>query len=370
MELWMPPLRRYGDSSDFWKVSIAIFAFFSAWTWPSSNDSVNSVDTCWQVQPSSLSAGDMQNMCLSSGGGIYQPSAGGLSCVPEPYLQYVTHIMSNNSCPWSVLYLDSMQQCPLGTTPSTHRPSAAVAFSQCIAIANRANAVILQKQNTNTERPVFGACEIEVVDPDVSWRGTHSRFRIDTYVRLKTQERRKYLVELPYTLQQQNDSNQNIVLNDVCSNFAGGCEAYVSSAAESSRLYQSISASSAYFLALLKVDWQQETHRWIQKYAPPISKYLGNNLDGILRMAKSVDTILSLRLYRQGFRDRLDSLGDLCHRTTRAISIPTISTNRLLPQKSVWSFQKRVMASDKPSAAENTPAPALKFFQGPRQVLD
>lgn len=157
-------------------MSIAIFAFLSAWTWPSSNDSVNPIDTCWQVQPSSLSSGDMQNMCLSSGGGIYQPSAGGLSCVPEPYLQYITHIMSNNSCPWSVLYIDSMQQCPLGTTPSTHQPSAAVAFAQCIAIVNRTNSILLQKQKTDTERPVFGACEMEVVDPDVSWRGTHSRF--------------------------------------------------------------------------------------------------------------------------------------------------------------------------------------------------
>lgn len=219
----------------------------------------------------------------------------------------------------------------------------------------------------------------------------------------------KYWFTMPQSLLQAHGiKDKHDVIETVFTSYQRCCKQAAEDFAQLLQSCQSISASSAYSFALLKVDWQQETHfsllrasssarfgtkfdklkaaststarsqlagptfgHWIQKYPPLTSKYLENNIDKMFRLTKSVNAINDLRLsYQQGLRNGLDSLGDLCHRTTRAISIPTISANRLLPQKSVWSFRKRATTSGEPSPAEHTTAPALTFLHGPRQALE
>ncbi|TQV94096.1 hypothetical protein IF1G_06975 [Cordyceps javanica] len=110
---------------------------------------------------------------------------------------------------------------------------------------------------------------------------------------------------------------------------------------------------------------------WIQNYAALTLNYLENKFDELQHLAKSVDASVDFRLsYQQGLLDHLSSIGDLCHRTTRAISVPTASADRLLPQKSVWSFKTRVVVSDKASPAEHTSKPVMNFLQSPRQASD
>lgn len=217
----------------------------------------------------------------------------------------------------------------------------------------------------------------------------------------------KYWLRLPQPyLQIQGIKDKHNFIEAMVTNYQRCCKQAAESTADPLRFRQSISASSAYSFALLKVDWQQVTQfrplrgfastgsgtkfenlkiasisaarpqlavsafgHWIQHNRPLISRYLGNNLDKMLRLTKSVNAVFGLRLsYQQGLRNGFDSLGDLCHRTTRAISIPTISANRLLPQKSVWSFRERVTTSNEPSPAEHTTALALTFLRGPRQA--
>ncbi|KAK8147422.1 hypothetical protein G3M48_001624 [Beauveria asiatica] len=207
-------------------------------------------------------------------GTVSQNTTTGNPFVSEQYLQYVTEVVPSASCPRSVLFSDWMQQCSLGTEPDKYQPGAATAFAKCVEIANKE---ILASPLANPGF-VVGFCEIEVVGAD-------------------TQKRRWYHVKFPGEIFQQQQTLRNETLFDL------------------------------------------EVRHWTQEYEHLTLKYWPVNLGEMLRLTKGVDIITRLRLsYQQSFLNRLDSLGDLCHRTTRAISVPTISANRLLPQKSVWSF--------------------------------
>ncbi|KAM3549478.1 hypothetical protein MY1884_008723 [Beauveria asiatica] len=220
-------------------------------------------------------------------GTVSQNTTTGNPFVSEQYLQYVTEVVPSASCPRSVLFSDWMQQCSLGTEPDKYQPGAATAFAKCVEIANKE---ILASPLANPDS-VVGFCEIEVVGAD-------------------TQKRRWYHVKFPGEIFQKQQALRKETLFDlVCMSPVTErcCQLVANTAAELSRFYRSLSASI--------------------------------NLGEMLRLTKGVDIITRLRLsYKQSFLNRLDSLGDLCHRTTRAISVPTISANRLLPQKSVWSF--------------------------------
>ncbi|KAM3442875.1 hypothetical protein NHJ13734_002199 [Beauveria thailandica] len=300
MELWLQRFRAYQDSSHFWSVTVSVLALLNPWLRLYSDNPAGSINTCGQVQtslPSEPFCGHSRDI-WSYTGTVSQNTTTGNPFVSEQYLQYVTEVVPSASCPRSVLSSDWMQQCSLGTEPDKYQPGAATAFAKCVEIANKE---ILASPLANPDF-VVGFCEIEVVGAD-------------------TQKRRWYHVKFPGEIFQQQQALRKETLFDLeCMSPVTErcCQLVANTAAELSRFYRSLSAS---------------------KYEHLTLRYWPVNLGEMLRLTKGVDIITRLRLsYQQSFLNRLDSLGDLCHRTTRAISVPTISANRLLPQKSVWSF--------------------------------
>lgn len=151
------------------------------------------------------------------------------------------------------------------------------------------------------------------------------------------------------------------------------CSLSIETLVDSTRFSRAISSRSAYPPDQLKTDWRQNTHNLIQRYAP-LSFYpalFGRGLNGMQRLSAGVNSISILHLtYQRTLLGHLDSLGKFCHRTTRAISVPTISANRVLPQKSVWSFRRRLAATTQPSAAKHTPEPTVNIVKEDRQALE
>ncbi|KAJ3491963.1 hypothetical protein NLG97_g5490 [Lecanicillium saksenae] len=252
------------------------------------------------------------------------------------------------------MYADPSQQCPLASEIGTGRQRAEAlrAFSTCVKTAYGAD---VQPQGPRTEggkQATVSACVVEISPAE---------------------EPRSYLVELPENLQiAERSPVMKTLLDAACTNFMACCDILVQSNSEILLLYRSVFASVAYFLSSRKVDWEQKLQHWSQDYA---LRYVESRFATMLPLTKSIDTIAGLRLtYQQGFRNHLDTLGDLCHRTTRAISVPTISANRLLPQKSGWIFRKRVPSLKKVIPEENTPQhtpePALNFLQGSSKQLE
>lgn len=145
------------------------------------------------------------------------------------------------------------------------------------------------------------------------------------------------------------------------------------SGSKAPRLSRRINHRGAYTLEQLKTDWIQALQYWVQKYEAlhRIPTYFERGFHGILGIRMGLESMTVLRLtYSKRLLDRLDSLGNFCHRTTRAISVPTISANRLLPQKSVWSFRRRIPAAVQPSLAEHTPEPKMSLQKEHRRALE
>lgn len=151
------------------------------------------------------------------------------------------------------------------------------------------------------------------------------------------------------------------------------CSLSIKTVVDSTRSSRAIPSRSVCPPDQLKTGWRQNTHNFIQKYAP-LGFYpalFGSGLNGMQRLSAGVSSISILQLtYQRTLLDHLDSLGKFCHRTTRAISVPTISANILLPQKSVWSFRRRLAATTQPSSAKHTPEPTLNIVKEDRQALE
>lgn len=349
MELLIPPVRGLRDGAEFWKLVFAFLALIPAWKWLVSENSAEPTQNCGQVQTSCGYCHDI----WSSNKITSQGAAAGDVYVPESYLQHVTLMMPNASCPWPVLYTDSMQQYPVEAKSTEYQQGAAIAFVKCTELARGAGSLPSHTKEAEIFDSVVGVCEIEVADAS-------------------TQKRRKYLVELPEDfIHRQQTPSRHPIVNATCPGFAECCEGFANSSVRLPRLHQPISASSAYLLSLFEVDLQQETCASVQKFAALTTNFLEISLDAMWRLIQTVDTMMGLRLYYQrGFLDHLNNLGNFCRLTTRSISVPTTSANKLLPQRRVWSFRRRAATSDTASPAEYTPKPAVNLLQGSRQALD
>lgn len=165
----MPQVRGYKDGS---RLAFVILAILSTWTWLSSSNPekpVQPVEICCQV-----SNGCVPGLLACTTAwlpreeiGVYPCAATDCPCQIGALCDALAHMMSNHSIPWTVL-LETKEQCPIGTISSDTPLGAADAFDISIDLAGRKCTSPLQKGIFDSTSHNLGACQVGLLETDVS----------------------------------------------------------------------------------------------------------------------------------------------------------------------------------------------------------